>query len=81
MDAETEALVDELRPHYREIRVLADGSIAATVDLLFTRAICLSLDRHGYGGRFCFDDRALADRRFHELTSEDDVPEGHIARR
>lgn len=71
----------ELRQSYREVRILPDGSIAGLLDLMFTRAICLSMNRDGYGARFCFEDRALADRRFQELTSEDDVPEGFTARR
>ena len=66
---------------YRQARILPDGSVAATLDLLFTRAICLGLHEHGWTRRFCFEDRALADRRFAELASEDDEPAGFVARR
>lgn len=66
---------------YRQARILPDGSVAATLDLLFTRAICLGLHEHGWTRRFCFKDRALADQRFAELTSEDDEPAGFVARR
>ena len=66
---------------YRAARVLTDGSIAATLDLIFTRAICLGVTRWGWENRFCFEDRALANLRFAELQSEDDVPTGFIARR
>jgi hypothetical protein len=66
---------------YREVRVLPDGSVAALADLLYTRAIVLDCDLIGYGARFCFKDKALADQRFAELQSADDVPEGFIARR
>lgn len=66
---------------YREARVLSDGSVAGVQDLLFTRAIVTGCSRGGWGNRFCFDDLALADKRFIELQSEDDVPPGHIAAR
>lgn len=66
---------------YRDARVLPDGSVAALLDLLFTRAICLGCHEDGWTRRFCFEDRALADQRYVELQSEDDVPAGHVARR
>lgn len=66
IDAETQALADHLRADYRDVRVLPDGSIAALHDLLYTRAIMLGCDRHGFSRRFCFEDRALADKRFAE---------------
>lgn len=66
---------------YRETKVLADGSVAAIGDLLFTRAIFLGCNAWGFARRFCFEDRALADQRFKELTSEDDEPAGYTARR
>ncbi len=66
---------------YLQVRVLPDGTIAALFDLMFTRAIILDCDATGYGPRFCFEDRELADRRFGELQGADDVPAGHTARR
>jgi hypothetical protein len=66
---------------YRETKVLADGSVAAIGDLLFTRAIFLGCSEWGFARRFCFEDRALADQRFKELASEDDEPTGFTARR
>lgn len=66
---------------YKQVKVLADGSIAAIGDLLFTRAIYLGCNDTGWSSRFCFENRALADQRFGELASEDDVPEGYTARR
>jgi len=67
---------------YRDIRVLEDGTIAATHELMYTRAICLGVtpDCH-WETRFCFEDRTLATQRFHELRTEDDEPEGYTARR
>jgi len=63
------------------VRVLPDGSFAALYDLLYTRAILLGCDRYGYARRFCFEDRALASRRFEELHSEDDEPQGYTDKR
>jgi hypothetical protein len=74
-------LIEWLRPQYRDIRTLDDGTIVATVDLMFTRAICIDLTRTGYDKRFCFDDRALADAEFAKLQTGDDEPAGFIARR
>jgi hypothetical protein len=65
---------------YLDVRYLPDGSYAALLNLMFTRAIILDVDRCGYGARFCFEDRSLADQRFQELQSADDVPAGFIAR-
>lgn len=66
---------------YLEARVLPDGSVAALGDLMFTRSIVLGCDWDGWAYRFCFENRPLANVRYHELQSEEDVPEGHIARR
>ena len=76
-----EQIVEELSQGYLAVRVLPDGSIACLGDLLFTRAIYLGCDRDGWAHRFCFEDRALASKRFYELQSEDDEPAGFIARR
>ena len=75
------SLVEWLRPQYRDIRTLEDGTIVATVDLMYTRAICLDLTRTGYGKRFCFENRDLADSEFAKLQTGDDEPAGFIARR
>lgn len=77
----TEELVRYLRGQYPEVRVLPDGSIAALYDLIFTRAILLGCTRESFSARFCFEDRDLATKRFHELQTEDDIPEGYTASR
>jgi hypothetical protein len=41
----------------------------------------MDMNPHGWGRRFCFEDRALADAEFAKLTSEDVEPVGWIARR
>ena len=79
----TDELVAYIRKHgeYREVRALDDGSIAALGELMYTRAIYLGLDRYGYSARFCFENRALAKAEFDKLKTEDDEPQGCIARR
>jgi hypothetical protein len=66
---------------YREVRLLADGSIIAIGDLMFTRAIYMDVDLNGWSRRFCFENRALADTEFQRLENEDQEPTGWIARR
>lgn len=62
-------------------RVLPDNTVACTFNLMFTRAIALGCDRHSWKRRFCFEDRDLAIQRFIELKSENDEPQGYVARR
>lgn len=85
MTPKEQKLVDEIMRlgsgSYREVKMLEDGSIAAIGDLLFTRAIYLGCDLYGWASRFCFEDRKLADVRFAQLKSEDDEPQGYVARR
>lgn len=74
-------LVEWLRGCYRLVRVLPDGSIAGLDSLMFTTGIMLGMTRWGYETRFCFESPKLAEQRFYELQSQDDEPEGWIARR
>ena len=74
-------LATELKPQYRAVKILPDGSVAALQDLMFTRAILLGCDEWCFTNRFCFEDRDLADKRLADLGSEDDEPAGYIARR
>jgi hypothetical protein len=48
---------------------------------MFTRAIYMDMHADGWGRRFCFEDRALADAEYQRLTTEDAEPVGWIARR
>lgn len=67
---------------YRAMRRLPDGSWAILMDLIFTRAICLGADQiNAYKRRYCFENRAWADREFSLLESETDEPEGYTAKR
>ena len=66
---------------YDDARALEDGSIIAINNLLYTRAIYMDCNLTGFGRRFCFEDRALANKEFARLKNEDDEPVGWIARR
>lgn len=66
---------------YIATKVLPDGSVAALTDLIYTRAILLGCTDWGYSRRFCFKDREMATQRFEDLNSEDDEPQGYVARR
>lgn len=79
-DAELLAHIESLGD-YREVRLLEDGSIVAIGDLMFTRAIYMDVNPDGWGRRFCFEDRALADSEFQRITDGDQEPTGWIARR
>lgn len=74
-------LIDWLKDQYLDVRELPDGSVSAIGDLMFTRAIYMGCTRYGHERRFCFADRQLADQQFKQLKSEDDEPQGYIARR
>ncbi|OSZ75462.1 hypothetical protein CAP37_08660 [Hydrogenophaga sp. IBVHS1] len=67
--------------NYLQVRRLPDGSIAALQDLLFTRALFLGCTYWGWERRFCFSDRERAASEFNKLVSDEDIPEGWIARR
>lgn len=79
----TPELLKRIQEHgaYLNVRALEDGSIVAIGDLIFTRAIYMDVELNGWGRRFCFEDRALADSEFDRLKSELDEPIGWIARR
>jgi hypothetical protein len=77
----TAEIIAKIEPEYLAVRELEDGSIAAVGELLYTRAIFLGCDEYGFSRRFCFQNRTLALLRFAELRTEDDVPQGAIARR
>lgn len=65
---------------YLFARVLP-GSVAGLQRMLTTTALFLGVNRHGYETRYCFRDAALALMRLGELQSDDDVPDGWLARR
>lgn len=68
---------------YENVRVLPDGTLAGTMKLIFTTAICTDIEPFGigYGNRFCFESKGKALEELAKLKSSDDIPEGWIARR
>jgi hypothetical protein len=66
---------------YRDVRMLDDGTIVGIGELMFTRAIYMDMNLNGWGRRFCFDDRPLADEQYQQIVSGDQEPTGWIARR
>lgn len=66
---------------YNNVRILDDGTFVGTMDLMFTRALYIGLNRHGWEKRFCFQDRSMADDEADKLVTGDDEPTGFIARR
>ena len=79
-----QGLVDYLRGEemYQNIRIMDDGAIVGTRDLMFTRALYIDMDRHGWGRRYCYEDRELADIASRALRDAEDEPlPGWVARR
>ena len=70
-----------LAANYDRVRQLPDGSFAALSSLMFTTGLYLGVSRWGYERRYCYEDCELAQAAFYALKSEDDDPEGWIARR
>lgn len=67
---------------YQNIRVLDDGCVVGTTDLLYTRAVCIGLNEHSWECRYCYEDRGLATNACNALSSEDDEPlPGYVATR
>lgn len=67
---------------YDNIRVLDDGTIIATIELLYTRAVVIDLNDFGYDKRYCYSDRELATAACLALTSGDETPlAGFVATR
>lgn len=67
---------------YKNIRVLDDGTIVGTLDLLFTRAVCIDLNEMGWGSRYCYPDRDLAVKACNAMVDGDHPPLlGYVAQR
>lgn len=66
---------------YENLRVLEDGTVCATLELIFTRSICIGLNYQSWEKRFCFSDRELAVTELNKLKTGDDEPVGYVARR
>ncbi len=72
--------------YYHDLRVLDDGTIIGTGQLMFTTALYIGLNATGWERRYCYknatdEDRALIQRNLDALKTGDDEPTGWIARR
>jgi len=82
IDPKLQEFIDMLKDDgYENLRVLDDGTIVGTSELIFTRALYIDLNPYGWEKRFCFENRELAVAEVHKLKSGDDEPTGYIARR
>lgn len=83
MSAGLERLLAYLKANeYQDLRVLEDGTIIGTIELMFTRALCVDLDGDGWGQRYCYEDRELAVTACYLMESGDDQPlTGYVANR
>lgn len=67
---------------YRDMRLLPDGTICCTCELVTTRAVLIGLDEHGWEHRFCYQDRVLATVALHLLESAESEPlPGYVSSR
>lgn len=79
---EVEELLEWLAEEgYRNLRVLDDGTICGTIDLMYIRALFIDLTFHGWEKRFDFKDRLRAELELKNLKSAKDEPTGFIAKR
>lgn len=83
MTAEEQELLEFLQDNgYQGLRLLPDGTIIGTLELMFTRSLCVDIDRYGWAYRFCYEDRELATRACATLKSGDHAPlPGYVATR
>jgi hypothetical protein len=80
-EAEEELLFYLADQGYDNLRMLDDGTIVGTLDLIYTRAMYIGLSRSGFEKRFCFKNRSMADSELEKIVTGDDEPTGYIARR
>lgn len=76
-------LVRSLSDDYDNLTILDDGTIVGTSDLMYTRALYIGMDRHGWEKRFCFEDRNQALIELKNIKTGDDepTPGSYVARR
>lgn len=76
-------LIEFLRKDgYRNLKTLDNGTVIGTLDLLFTRSLCVGINRQSWEARYCYEDRDLATRAA-EAYVDDDLPplQGYVASR
>lgn len=78
-----EGLLKYLRDNgYKDLKVLENGTVVGTCDLMFTRGLCVGLDWLSWESRYCYEDRELASRAAAAYVDDDELPlPGYIATR
>lgn len=67
---------------YTNLRTLDDGTVVGTIELMFTRALCIGLNRWSWERRYCYESRLLATVAAHAILTGDDEPvPGWVAKR
>jgi hypothetical protein len=67
---------------FQNLRVLDNGTIIGTIDLMFTRSLCVGLGWDSWEARYCYPDRELATMASYALIDDDHPPlPGYIATR
>jgi hypothetical protein len=75
-------LLAMLSQDYQDVRALEDGTIVATLELLYTRSLVVDLDWNGWGHRYCYENRERATQACAAMVTGDDAPlEGFVAER
>lgn len=75
-------LLDMLAESYQNVRTLEDGTIVATLELLYTRSLVVDLGWWGWGHRYCYPDRTRATLACAAMRTGDDSPlDGYVAER
>lgn len=64
-----------------ELKMLEDGTVVGTGNLMFTTALYVDLDLAEWGNRYCFDDRAKCFEQYGLMDTGDFEPTGYIASR
>lgn len=81
-DPRTWEAVTNPRNRFFNVRVLPDGTVIANIRLLFTTALCVGVNAHGWVSRYCYEDPLLAMLAADTLQAEEDKPlAGYIATR
>jgi hypothetical protein len=80
---EQESLLPFLKENgYQNLRVLDDGTIVGTLDLIYTRSLLIGLNEWSWERRYCYEHRELANVAVQLIATGDDEPlPGYVAQR
>ena len=74
INPESDLLCFLQREGYFNLRILHDGSIIGCYKMLFTTAVCIDMNRTGYGKRYCYPTNALAVECCNKMLTADTPP-------